>query len=87
MFQLVLYGPLRTAKNISQKDRTSLRKAGVKIGRYHVFLPRILKPKAVELRVKLWKLYYPDDQKYIIPKFGLNFLKNETRKNKLKKKA
>jgi len=69
-------------KNISQKDRTSLRKAGVKIGRYHVFLPRMLKPKAVELRVKLWKLYYPDDQKYIIPKFGLNFLKNETRKNK-----
>ena len=40
------------------------------------------KPKAVDLRVKLWKLYYPDDKKYIIPKFGLNFLKNETKKNK-----
>ena len=69
-------------KNISQKDRINLRKAGVKIGRYHVFLPRMLKPKAVDLRVKLWKLYYPDDKKYIIPKFGLNFLKNETKKNK-----
>ena len=69
-------------KNISQKNRISLRKAGVKIGRYHVFLPRMLKPKAVDLRVKLWKLYYPDDKKYIIPKFGLNFLKNETKKNR-----
>ncbi len=69
-------------KNISQKNRISLRKAGVKIGRYHVFLPRMLKPKAVGLRVKLWKLYYPDDKKYIIPKFGLNFLKNETKKNR-----
>ena len=42
----------------------------------------MLKPKAVNLRVKLWKLYFPDDKKYIIPKFGLNFLKNETKKNK-----
>ncbi len=69
-------------KNISQKNRISLRKAGVKIGRYHVFLPRMLKPKSVDLRIKLWKLYYPDDKKYIIPKFGLNFLKNETKKNR-----
>ena len=59
----------------------SLRKSGVKIGRYHIFLPKMLKPTAVELRVKLWKLYYPEDKKHIIPKSGLNFLKNETLKN------
>ena len=69
-------------KNISKEDRASLRKVGVKIGRYHAFLPKMLKPNAVNLRVKLWKLYFPDDKKYIIPKFGLNFLKNETKKNK-----
>jgi len=69
-------------KNISKEDRSNLRKAGVKIGRYHIFLPRMLKPSAVDLRVKLWKLYFPEDKKYIIPKFGLNFLKNETQKNK-----
>jgi len=68
-------------KNISKEDRLSLRKSGIKIGRYHIFLPRMLKPSAVELRVKLWKLYYPDDKKYIIPKSGLNFLKDETTKN------
>ena len=68
-------------KNISKDDRSNLRKAGVKIGRYHIFLPRMLKPSAVNLRVKLWKLYYPEDKKYIIPKFGLNFLKNETIEN------
>ena len=42
----------------------------------------MLKPDAVNLRVKLWKLYFPDDKKYIIPKFGLNFLKNEATKDK-----
>ena len=68
-------------KNISREDKLNLRKAGVKIGRYHIFLPRMLKPNAVDLRVKLWKLYFPEDKKYVIPKPGLNFLKNETKKN------
>jgi len=68
-------------KNLSKEDRLNLRKTGVKIGRYHIFLPKMLKPSAVDLRVKLWKLYYPEDKKYIIPKSGLNFLKDETIKN------
>ena len=68
-------------KNISKEDRLSLRKIGVKIGRYHVFLPRMLKPSAVSLRIKLWKLHFPEDKKYIIPKPGLNFLKDESKKN------
>tara|TARA_B100000678_G_scaffold197408_1_gene165651 strand:+ start:319 stop:2799 length:2481 start_codon:yes stop_codon:yes gene_type:complete len=72
----------KMVKNISKEDRANLRKAGVKIGRYHIFLPKMLKPNAVDLRVKLWKLHFPNDQKYIIPKSGLNFLKDETKKNK-----
>jgi len=68
-------------KNISKDDRVSLRKIGVKIGRYHIFLPKMLKPSAVDLRIKLWKLYFPEDQKYTIPKPGLNFLKDELKKN------
>ena len=68
-------------KNISKEDRLNLRKIGVKIGRYHIFLPKMLKPSAVELRVKLWKLYFHEDKEYIIPKYGLNFLKNEAKKN------
>jgi ATP-dependent RNA helicase SUPV3L1/SUV3 len=71
----------KTIKNISKDDRISLRKAGVKIGRYHIFLPKMLKPKAVDLRVKLWKLFYPVDKKNNIPKFGLNFIKNEAKAN------
>tara|TARA_Y100001970_G_C14228995_1_gene857451 strand:+ start:384 stop:2876 length:2493 start_codon:yes stop_codon:yes gene_type:complete len=69
-------------KNILKEDRLSLRKAGVKIGRYHIFLPRMLKPNAVNLRIKLWKLYFPEDKKNIVPQSGLNFLKNEFNKNK-----
>ena len=68
-------------KNITKEDRLNLRKAGIKIGRYHIFLPKMLKPNAVNLRVKLWKLYFPKDKEYIIPKFGLNFLKDESKKN------
>ena len=68
-------------KNIAKEDRLILRKAGIKIGRYHIFLPKMLKPAAVDLRVKLWKLYYNEDKKYVIPKSGLNFLKNETKKD------
>ena len=42
----------------------------------------MLKPNAVGLRVKLWKLYFPEDKDYNIPQSGLNFLKNEAKKNK-----
>ncbi len=66
-------------KNISKEDRLSLRRSGVKIGRYHIFLPKVLKPNAVNLRIKLWKLYFPEDEKFIIPKSGLNFLKDESK--------
>ena len=69
-------------KNISKESRIELRKIGVKIGRYHIFLPRMLKPKAVNLRIKLWKLYFSEDKKYSIPKSGLNFLKKENKKDK-----
>ena len=72
----------KIVKNIPQEDKSSLRRAGIKIGRYHIFLPKMLKPNAVDLRTKLWKLYYPIDKKYIIPKSGLNFLKNESIQNK-----
>ena len=68
-------------KNISKEDRFNLRKAGIKIGRYHIFLPKMLKPSAVELRVKLWKLFFTDDRKNIIPKYGLNFLNEKISKN------
>jgi len=70
-----------TIKNITKEDRLILRKSGIKIGRYHIFLPKMLKPAAVDLRVKLWKLYYNEDKENVIPKSGLNFLKNETSKN------
>ena len=72
----------QVVKNISREDRVSLKKVGVKIGRYHIFIPKMLKPSAVDLRVKLWKLYFPNDKKSSVPKSGLNFLKNEVKENK-----
>ena len=50
---------------------------GIKIGRYHVFLPKMLKPKAVTLRTMLWKTYNDVSSDVNMPKFGLNFVVNE----------
>ena len=69
-------------KNLGQAERKILRDLGVKFGRYHVFLYRLIKPEAVSLRTLLWKNFH---QKYLSlkpPTFGLNFLKDKETKNK-----
>ena len=69
-------------KDLKQSERAILRKLGVKFGRYHVFLYRLIKPEAVSLRSLLWKNH---NQKYLNlkpPKFGLNFLEDNNSKNK-----
>ena len=61
-------------KQISLDNRKILRKHGIKIGRYHIYLHKIIKPESVTIRLLLWKNYY---RKYINlkpPKFGLNFI-------------
>jgi ATP-dependent RNA helicase SUPV3L1/SUV3 len=64
-------------KLISKEERKKLWNMGVKIGRYHVFLPKMLKPKAVVLRTTLWKIYNNVSSNLDIPKFGLNFVTNK----------
>ena len=69
-------------KNLGQDERKILRNLGVKFGRYHIFLYKLLKPEAVLIRTLLWKNYH---QKYFDlapPKFGLNFIENDKYKNK-----
>ena len=69
-------------KNLGQDERKILRDLGVKFGRYHVFLFKLIKPDAVSLRTLLWKNYH---QKYFNlkpPTFGLNFVDDENFKNK-----
>jgi len=61
-------------KLISKEERKKLWGMGIKIGRYHIFLPKMLKPKAVILRTSLWKIYYNISSNLDIPKFGLNFV-------------
>jgi ATP-dependent RNA helicase SUPV3L1/SUV3 len=68
-------------KNLEQNERKILRDLGVKFGRYHVFLYRLIKPEPVSLRTLLWKNYH---QKYFNlkpPTFGLNFLDDNKFKN------
>ena len=61
-------------KLIPAEERKKLWGMGIKIGRYHIYLPKMLKPKAVEFRISLWKMYHNLSDKNKIPKSGLNFL-------------
>jgi ATP-dependent RNA helicase SUPV3L1/SUV3 len=64
-------------KLISKDERKKLWSMGIKIGRYHVYLPKMLKPKAVTLRTMLWNVYNDVLSGAKMPKFGLNFVMNE----------
>jgi len=61
-------------KLISKEERKQFRNLGIKIGRYHIFLPKMLKPKAVMLRIILWKFFNNTNKNNQIPRSGLNFL-------------
>jgi len=69
-------------KKLGQNERKILRDLGVKFGRYHVFLFRLLKPEAVFLRTLLWKNFNQKDFYLTPPTFGLNFLDDKNIKNK-----
>ena len=69
-------------KKLGQEERKILRDLGVKFGRYHVFLFRLLKPEAVSLRVLLWKNFHQKFFDLKPPTFGLNFLDDKNIKNK-----
>ena len=64
-------------KNSPKEQSKNLWGMGIKIGRYHVYLPKMFKPKAVQFRVSLWKLFNVKTDKIEIPKFGLNFIVNK----------
>ena len=66
----------KIVKLIPVNERKKLWGMGIKIGRYHIYLPKMLKPKAVEFRINLWKMFYNLSDKNKIPKSGLNFLTN-----------
>ena len=65
-------------KSIPVEERKKLWNMGIKIGRYHVYLPKMLKPKAVEFRISLWKIFNNIPDKNRIPQSGLSFLINES---------
>ena len=64
----------KIVKSIPSDERKKLWGMGIKIGRYHIYLPKMLKPKAVEFRIGLWKLFHNLSGVNKIPKSGLNFL-------------
>ncbi len=60
-------------KKFNQEERKILRSIGVKFGRYHIYLYKLLKPDAVSLRLILWKNFHQKYFNFKPPKFGLNF--------------
>jgi len=61
-------------KSIKTDERKKIWELGIKIGRYHIYLPKMLKPKAVSLRISLWRLFYEMAANQNIPRSGLNYL-------------
>ena len=68
----------KIVKSIPLEERKKLWGMGIKIGRYHIYLPKMLKPKAVEFRVSLWKIFHNLSDKNVIPQSGLSFLINNS---------
>ena len=64
----------KIVKLIPTEERKRLWGMGIKIGRYHIYLPKMLKPKAVEFRINLWKMFNNLSDQNKIPNAGLNFL-------------
>ena len=64
----------KIVNSIPAEERKKLWGMGIKIGRYHIYLPKMLKPKAVDFRIGLWKIFHNLSDKNKIPKSGLNFL-------------
>ena len=69
-------------KALDQKERKILRDIGVKFGRYHIYLHKLLKPEAVALRLILWKNFHQKYLNFKPPTFGLNFLESKKTLNK-----
>ncbi len=68
----------RIVASIPSEERKKLWGMGIKIGRYHIYLPKMLKPKAVEFRVSLWNIFHNLPLNNKIPKSGLNFLTDKS---------
>jgi len=68
--------------NIKKEERVELRKIGIKIGRYHIYQPRMILPKAVQLKVIFWNCFNEKLKNINYPSQGLNFVKNFSNKDK-----
>ena len=64
-------------KSLGQEERKILREIGVKFGRYHIYLFKLIKPEAVKLRTLLWKNFHQKYFKLNPPTFGLNFIERK----------
>ena len=69
-------------KSLDKEQRANIKKIGIKIGRYHIYQPLMIKPKAVNLKIILWNCFNNKTLREKCPTFGLNFLKNFETKNK-----
>jgi ATP-dependent RNA helicase SUPV3L1/SUV3 len=68
-------------KNLNKEERYELRKKGIKIGKYHIYQPRMIRPNAIKFKTILWKCFN-STKETSYPNFGINFLKNFKNKNK-----
>jgi ATP-dependent RNA helicase SUPV3L1/SUV3 len=63
--------PTNEDGNLSPQMRAALKTIGVKAGRFAIFLPALLKPRAAAMRAKLWALQHGGTSAADLPAAGL----------------
>ncbi|MFL2509805.1 MAG: helicase-related protein [Alphaproteobacteria bacterium] len=76
-----VYGHSDNLKKLSEGDKSSLSKIGIRVGAKFFFMPHLLKKLPMELNALLWKVYYEyqENNLYPLPNDGrVSFLCNFT---------
>jgi ATP-dependent RNA helicase SUPV3L1/SUV3 len=63
---------------LAEADRATLTRLGIRFGWHHLFLPALLRPAAVEARVRLWRLAHAGTPPLAIPPAGRTVLRGPT---------
>ncbi len=78
---MTVYGHSDNLKKLSEGDKSSLSKIGIRVGAKFFFMPHLLKKMPMELNALLWKVYYEhkENNLYPLPNDGrVSFLCNFT---------
>ncbi len=64
---MTIYEHFDSLKKLSEGDKSSLSKTGIRVGTKFFFMPHLLKKSPMELNALLWKVYYESQEENLYP--------------------